>query len=118
MPREDTPNAFSAATPSPCPCAVEGRGTADCWHRAYADGQADLLSEFMTAIDSYFDGHEPGHDCRVCRVMRAMVETCPQLSEIPRLLEEGLRLMILDPEARANLKLSIAAADHADREGR
>ena len=108
------PDEYTTPMPSPCSCSREGRGTTDCWNRAYDRGRGDLVSEVHLVLDTGFEGHAPGHDCVVCGMQRAMAAQNPELAAIPRLIHEGLQAMVGDPARRGALRALLDAADAAD----
>ena len=99
----------------PCICCQEGRGTADCWSRAYERGRDDFISEVHNVLAADYEGHPPGHDCDVCHITKSLALLTPSLQEVMDNTADWVITIVSDPEARESLKSMIAATEVAER---
>ena len=105
----------SSPIPDPCICCQENRGTSDCWSQAYQRGRHDFIAEVHAVLATDYAGHDPGHDCDVCRITREMALMTPSLQMVMDSTADWMVTVVSDPVARESLKAMIAASESAER---
>ncbi len=104
--------------PSPCSCCRAGRGTSECWWKAYELGRQGDGGD----IDVYENGveeHADDCECAECDMRRHLERTIPTTPADPaailKLIETTIQEMIADPTSRRLLQGFIDEAE--GREG-
>ena len=102
-------------TPTACACCREGHGTSECWSQAYHQGRSDFINEIHAVLIADFEGHYPGHDCDVCRIIGNVARMAPPLHEVMDNTAEWVIAVVSDPHSREALKTLIADIEAAER---